>query len=121
MTCVPIEFTISPEFPSVFIELVMGEDLTGIEANTTITALGEIYPNPAQSNTFIKLNSNSSDDILIQVSSLDGKVIHHVKQSVSGGSLIEIPSSGFAPGMYILQIRSEENALSLTRKLQIVR
>ncbi len=121
MTCVPIEFTISPEFPSVFIELVMGEDLTGVEDNTPIIALGEIYPNPAQSNTFIKLNSNSTDDIMIQVSSLDGKVVHRAKQSVSGSSLIEIPSSGFAAGMYILQIRSEEKALSLTRKLQIVR
>jgi hypothetical protein len=121
MTCVPIEFTISPEFPSVFIELVMGEDLTGIEDNAAITALGEIYPNPASTNTFIKLNSNSTDDIIIQVSSLDGKVVHRVKQSVSGSSFIEIPSSGFAAGMYILQIRSAEKALSLTRKLQIVR
>jgi hypothetical protein len=121
MTCVPVEFTISPEFPSVFIELVMGEELTGIDAASAIIALGEVYPNPAQNNAIIKINSSSTDNLVIQVSSLDGKVIYNVNQAVSDNASFKIPSSSFSAGLYIVTIRSEEKSISLSRKLQVLR
>jgi len=121
MTCVPIEFTISPEFPYVYIELVMGEDLTGIEGHTEITSVGEVYPNPALNNTFIKLNSTTSDEVSIQISGLDGKAVYQAAQTISGNSIIEIPSSAFASGLYILHINSKKEAFSISRKLQVIR
>jgi hypothetical protein len=121
MLCVPIEFTISPDFPNIFIDLVMGEELTGIDAASAIIALGEVYPNPAQTNAIIKINSSSTDNLVIQVSSLDGKVIYNANQAVSGNASFEIPSSSFSAGLYIVTIRSEEKSISLSRKLQILR
>jgi hypothetical protein len=121
MTCVPIEFTISPDFPSVFIEIVMGEELTGIESNSQVLSVGDVYPNPSQNNTFLKLNSSTTEEITIQVIGLDGKMVFQSTQRIAGNSVIEIPSSTFAPGMYFLRLNAKGNGVAVNRKLQIVR
>jgi hypothetical protein len=121
MTCVPIEFTISPDFPSVFIEIVMGEELTGIESNSQVLSVGDVYPNPSQNNTFLKLNSSTTEEITIQVIGLDGKMVFQSTQRIAGNSVIEIPSSTFAPGMYFLRLNANDNGVAVNRKLQIVR
>jgi hypothetical protein len=121
MTCVPIEFTISPDFPSVFIEIVMGEELTGIESNSQVLSVGDVYPNPSQNNTFLKLSSSNTEEITIQVIGLDGKMVFQSTQRIAGNSVIEIPSSTFASGMYFLRLNTNDNGVAVNRKLQIVR
>ena len=70
---------------------------------------------------YAKLNSSATEEITIQVIGLDGKMVFESTQRIAGNSVIEIPSSTFAPGMYFLRLNAKENGIAVNRKLQIVR
>jgi hypothetical protein len=62
-----------------------------------------VYPNPATTNFTIESNDDSG---WIHITDLTGKIVYS-KQVNS--QTTHIHSQGFAPGLYIITLKSEEN------------
>ena len=68
-----------------------------------------IIENPVRNNLFFNYNSTKVQEADIKVFSLTGKILVNQKiSSFKGNNLITIPlSSGFVPGIYILEINTD--------------
>jgi hypothetical protein len=118
MTCVPIEFTISPDFPSVYIELVMGDELTGTETLNSTVQIGNVYPNPTANQAQIKINGTHKEAITLDVLGLDGRlyqseIISAQNQNIG---LEQLPS-----GIYQLRVSNASGSVLSVQKLSVVK
>ncbi|MFN5319230.1 MAG: T9SS type A sorting domain-containing protein [Bacteroidia bacterium] len=118
MTCVPIEFTISPDFPSVYIELVMGDELTGTETLNSTIQIGNVYPNPTANQAQIKINGTHKEAITLDVLGLDGRlyqseIISAQNQNIG---LEQLPS-----GIYQLRVSNASGSVLSVQKLSVVK
>jgi hypothetical protein len=118
MTCVPIEFTISPDFPYVFIELVMGDELTGTEALNSSVQIGNVYPNPTANQALIKINGMPKETIILDVMGLDGRLYQREMLSLQNQSIDidQLPS-----GIYQLRIRNTSGSVLSVQKLSVIK
>jgi hypothetical protein len=68
-----------------------------------------IIGNPVMDKLFFNYNSTNVQQADIKIYSLTGKIIFNQKiSSFKGNNLITIPlSSGFAPGMYVIEINND--------------
>lgn len=72
----------------------------------------DVYPNPATSNLFIQLNGEWSGEVDLQMTTIQGQVIHRSDTRKSVGEMTEQISIGsWAKGVYLLEIRTEQGAL----------
>lgn len=81
--------------------------VTGIKETTkqSLTSISSIYPNPASSKVNIKLNSQESERLMVEVRDMMGKNVMHKIISVNiGENELEINVSNFSEGTYILNI-----------------
>ncbi len=73
-----------------------------------------IYPNPVQDLLQIKLNTASNTDVQIKVFSITGKVVvssnYHLE---AGPNTIRLNANEWPSGIYITEIQTEENKISL--------
>jgi len=69
-----------------------------------------VYPNPSNKKFNIEFNSSLTEDVLINVYDLSGRIIFNKYYKASiGVNKIEIDASYFNQGVYILNIKSQEN------------
>ncbi len=86
------------------------------------TFLGDIYPNPANTSTTLEYSLPAkASGALLQVYSLDGKVVSSISLPAnSGKSQIQLSTGQFAPGMYIYALIVNGKVLD-SKKLAVVR
>lgn len=73
-----------------------------------------LYPNPTSDATEVRLSGQPVGETIVQLTSIDGKLL----QTITLGEkslLVRIPTTGLAPGIYMVQVRDEQE--SWTRKL----
>jgi hypothetical protein len=69
-----------------------------------------IYPNPAKDNLQVKLESDKTTDVQLQVLSIDGRVISTQRMSVAAGETIQrLNVSSLQKGTYLLSVNYGEN------------
>ena len=104
--------------------IAMGIDQQQIISNTVHVKFDfdftiEIYPNPATSQTNIKILSEISSSLTIQLLDINGKLLWKKKESLKQGmNQVSIPSSQWPAGIYILQItlnNGEQRTLKLIK------
>ncbi|MCD4678893.1 MAG: T9SS type A sorting domain-containing protein [Bacteroidales bacterium] len=90
----------------------------GIEENKTEIITG-IYPNPANSTTWINYELRESSSISIDIYNMTGEFVFSSDQGnqPAGNHKVQIDTKDFANGIYTLQLRVNESAI--TRKLVI--
>lgn len=77
----------------------------------------KIYPNPIKNNLFVSIKNPSFQNLNIQLFSLQGQKMIEKKITLSGADeIINIPTTHFAKGTYLLKISNNENSL-MTKKL----
>ncbi len=76
----------------------------------------EIYPNPTTNEWTIKILSETAENIKIQLSDINGKVVYHESKSlVNGINSITIKTDNLISGNYLLQIKG--NTIQHSSKL----
>ncbi len=120
MTCVPVEFTISEETPGVNIALVMGEDITGIVSPVSSVLRGDVYPNPSNTIANLLVELPAAGKLSYSLTSITGQMVWSgAESSTAGLRLIQVPVSGFAKGLYMLNVYGQNGQLLGVRKLSI--
>jgi PKD repeat protein len=120
MTCLPIEFTLSEQTPGVTIDLVMGDEITGIVSYETSFVQGDVYPNPSNSLANLNIELIKPASLTMTMTSITGQVTWTKTNSfLQGKSSIQIPVRGIADGLYFLSIYSYKGQLITTRKMQV--
>ena len=74
-----------------------------------------IYPNPARDQVIIELADNT-EELNITLYSISGEIVYY--GVYSGNSPFPIDLSGFADGMYLLQITNSDQEILETTKIQ---
>jgi PKD repeat protein len=120
MTCLPIEFTLSEQTPGVTIDLVMGDEITGIVSYETSFVQGDVYPNPSNSLANLNIELIKPASLTMTMTSITGQVTWTKTNSfLQGKSSIQIPVRGIADGLYFLSIYSDKGQLITSRKMQV--
>ena len=63
-----------------------------------------IYPNPAANSVNIRVKGNAKEKIELSIYTTDSKVLY--KKNTYGGSVVEVNTSAFAPGVYLVKVQS---------------
>jgi PKD repeat protein len=120
MTCLPIEFTLSEQTPGVTIDLVMGEEISGIVSYEASAIQANIYPNPSNSLANLNIELMKPASLTMTMTSITGQVTWTQTNSfLQGKSSIQIPVRGIADGLYFLSIYSDNGQLITSRKMQV--
>jgi hypothetical protein len=120
MTCLPIEFTLSEQTPGVTIDLVMGDEITGIVSYETPFVQGDVYPNPSNSLANLNIELMKPASLTMTMTSITGQVMWtHTNSFLQGKASIQIPVRGIADGLYFLSIYSDKGQLITSRKMQV--
>jgi len=120
MTCLPIEFTLSEQTPGVTIDLVMGDEISGIVSYETSAIQADIYPNPSNSLANLNIELMKPASLTMTMTSITGQVTWTQTNSfLQGKSSIQIPVRGIADGLYFLSIYSDKGQLITSRKMQV--
>ena len=120
MTCLPIEFTLSEQTPGVTIDLVMGDEITGIVSYETPFVQSDVYPNPSNSLANLNIELMVPAPLTMTMTSITGQVMWTQTNSfLQGKSSIQIPVRGIADGLYFLSIFSDKGQLITSRKMQV--
>jgi alpha-L-arabinofuranosidase len=81
-------------------------NFTGIEDINPVRFLN-VYPNPARDVVNIKLSLENPTEVNVKVVSIDGKLCYN-SNHVTNQGLIELNTSRFAKGVYIMQMKVQE-------------
>ncbi|NUM31134.1 MAG: T9SS type A sorting domain-containing protein [Bacteroidetes bacterium] len=69
----------------------------------------EVFPNPAKENTTVKLTTLSASKIVVKVLNINGQEV--LSATELDGNSLEIQTSLFPKGLYIVEITQDENVL----------
>ena len=77
-----------------------------------------IYPNPSKGNFNVSVSLNSTSNVMVTVFDLTGKAISVNTENFNAGiNTMTINNNTMAPGMYLVQIQTEEG--TTTQKIEI--
>jgi len=80
--------------------------------------LGDLYPNPAENETFFEIYSGGEATALIELTDLTGRVVYLRNEAVTEGTqTLAIPTSDLAKGLYSLRISLENGRVVPVKKL----
>ncbi|MFT6742167.1 MAG: hypothetical protein ACJAVF_003683, partial [Paraglaciecola sp.] len=65
-----------------------------------------IYPNPAQSKFFVKMDNAPSERVQLTIRGIDGRVM--LVQQRNAFEIMEINVSNFSAGVYVVELLMEE-------------
>jgi hypothetical protein len=91
----------------------------GISENEDLTGI-QMFPNPANDVLTVKFNANESNDIRINIVSMDGKVVYSQNAEAFAGQFTSrIGLNGLSTGIYSVQVMS--NNATFTQKVAVVK
>ncbi len=94
--------------------------VTGIEESEIAGLEFSVYPNPAENYITLNINSESTFDAMINLSSMNGQQILNTQMKISSGiNYKTLNTSDLVSGMYVLQILNN-NQIS-TKKIMILK
>ena len=105
------------------VPIVQIRDITGV---TNISKNGlsfyGVYPNPAVNNATVRFSLEQTDDVLIQVMDMQGRILSVVKQAhlSSGMHEISVTTATINPGNYIYSVSNGSGA-AFAAKLTIIK
>jgi hypothetical protein len=90
----------------------------GVSQSTFSIQHIELYPNPANENVSVRIKINETQNLAIKICSLQGIQMYQTSTDVinSGNYVITIPLSGFASGVYFVNITNTQGE-KIIRKL----
>ncbi len=77
-----------------------------------------VFPNPVSDKISIKLASMHAETFILQVTDIQGKLMHRTSTQVRGSTTeLSIDMSSWSPQTYILKIAGRDGKALLTQKL----
>jgi hypothetical protein len=92
--------------------MMKASQLVSVDEAPAVAASFDIYPNPA--NDFITINyaSRSNENVMIQIISSEGRVVHSANQVSANGFVANIDVKQFAAGMYFAQLTTANGVMN---------
>lgn len=75
-----------------------------VSVNETFADHFSLYPNPVSNTLFVTTKNGLSNNTLLAVYDVTGRMVASQKAFATAGGRVEIPVQGLAKGMYVLQI-----------------
>lgn len=118
--CIPIEFTISADYPQVNITIVMGEQVTFL-ITPQAANFGQAFPNPLQSNETLRIPVNQAGTGIqsAEIYNLSGQCVQKTSISAAANYEVSIPTAGLPAGVYLLRLLNNTNVL-FNQKITII-
>lgn len=88
-------------------------DVTGIEEETTFK--WTVFPNPA--NDMVRIVPNFDGDASITITNIQGQIVYQNYTSVNANSAVQIETSRFTAGLYILSLESADSGTAQEKVL----
>jgi hypothetical protein len=77
-----------------------------------------LFPNPTNGDAYIAFKNKLEGQTLIEIYSITGQLVYsNVKHSIFEKTIIELPTANLSNGMYIVNVKNENNSFS--KKLMI--
>jgi carboxypeptidase T len=84
----------------------------------TEAATVSVFPNPVSDKLNLQINSASSGPVTIELTSLDGKLLHQESTLVrQGANMCTISMVAYAPQLYLVKVRDEKGNIIKTIKV----
>ncbi|MBN1118831.1 MAG: CotH kinase family protein [Bacteroidales bacterium] len=84
------------------------QSITDVEAITYTTGNYTVYPNPTSGLLFLTYQGDGFNDALVRISDVSGSTVYAT--SIIGAITIDFGSLGVAPGVYIINIREDNQS-----------
>ncbi len=115
-------FAFTVYFPGDENIVIDNSPIIGIKENSNekLMSINKIYPNPANKTTSLNYTALKSEKAKMKIYTIDGRLISDTQQNIlSGDNSIEINTSEFATGSYIVELKG--NNFSSKAKLIVER
>lgn len=100
------------------LQLDFSQTTVGITEEDANVSVGNLYPNPANSETFMNIELKKASRINVNIINAVGQVVYSQNLNLQAGKqLISLPVSGLAQGIYTLTLTGDTNAKPITKKL----
>lgn len=97
---------------------VTGTAIAGIEGNSVIDQM-TLFPNPTSDVTNLKFNLTEETEVVINISTIDGKRISsHNYGPLAGTQNIEINTNGWSSGIYLVEISAGNSSKLIKLSVQ---
>ncbi len=118
--CVPVEFTISPDYPMVNMNIVMGEQVTFV-VEPVKAEIGLAYPNPLRNNETLRIPvlNSGNQQITASLFNLNGQQMLETVINGNANTDLSINTTGLAAGVYFLRVSNAQSVL-LNQKITII-
>jgi len=117
-----VKAVLTPEKPHADVVMTFsGKNILGINNKNPEMEAGVIYPNPSVDKFNLALNLTEAATVKVEIFNPMGQLTSSMVKSLgSGRSILTIPVSGLASGIYTLRISSDKG-INITRKLLITK
>ncbi len=120
----PVTVTLTEENPTATVSIVVtnGEALLGVgEINSRfIDEVSAIYPNPVSENSSVNIEMKESGTVQLTVISQYGQVVFATNQDLpSGFSKIELNTNSLSPGLYIVNVKANDNIATVRKFVKL--
>lgn len=87
---------------------------SAIAKTTTVFASYQLYPNPAREKVFFEITLSDATPLKLSICNVNGQILwsEEHKQLQKGNSKIEINTSAFASGVYLLNVYKQQGDLA---------
>ena len=94
-----------------------GNKILGIDETNQSLSAGILYPNPVSDVVNLSLKTNQATTVQVDIFNMEGQAVVHSEKSLgTGESVITIPVSGLAKGIYTFRVHSDQG-INIIRKL----
>lgn len=98
-----------------------GSDSTSKQVDVIVTRIPEhgalnavvLYPNPSQGSTFVHLPQSISGTLHYSICELTGRMMDQGMWNDQGGKVMQLPTSHWSPGIYLLELRQKDARRSM--------
>ena len=95
--------------------LAFSGDISSIILNESLAENITIYPNPAKNDLFVSVTSNTTQNLKIELTNIEGQLMHTELLSTTQGTSIQtINTSNLSPGTYFIKIIGD-NAIEIKK------
>ncbi len=100
------------------LQLDFSQTAVGITEEDANVNVGNLCPNPANSETFMNVELKQASRITVNIINAVGQIVYTQNFNLPAGKqLISLPVTGLAQGMYTLTLTGDTNAKPITKKL----
>lgn len=84
--------------------------------------LQAVYPNPANATLYLQLSSKVSEEIMVNIKDMFGRIIYNKPHTINQGiSQVSISTDQLSSGVYVLEVVNNKNQKTAAQKINVLK